>query len=274
MNQRKCWRRAVTAGLLSMAAAVPVAQAQGTAGPDDWQYRATIYGWFPGIKGETQFSSGAGGPSINVNANDLISSLKMAFMGTLEGRRGQWGGMVDWFYADVGDTESATREFSILGGVVPVGLTANLSLDIKTNILTLAGTYALATPPGYSSSLVFGARMLKQDQTLDWAFNTTGPLGFARNGRAEVSATNWDAIIGAKGRASFGEGQRWFVPYYVDIGTGNSKFTWQGIVGLGYAFGWGDVVAAWRYIDYEFKSGEALQSLTFNGIGAGVSFRF
>jgi len=31
---------------------------------------------------------------------------------------------------------------------------------------------------------------------------------------------------------------------------------------------------AWRYIDYEFKPGEALQSLTFNGIGAGVSFRF
>jgi len=266
--------RNVAAAACGLALALAGATAQAQSAPNDTQFRATIYAWAPGIKGETEFPSGAGGPSINVNANDLLSGLKMAFMGTLEGRRGQWGGMVDWFYADVGDTETATRQFSILGGTVPVGLTANLSLDVKTNILTLAGTYAMVERPQYSSSLVFGARMLKQDQTLDWAFNTTGPLAIARNGRAEVSATNWDAIIGAKGRMSFGDGQRWFVPYYVDIGTGNSKFTWQGIVGLGYAFGWGDVVAAWRYIDYEFKSGEALQSLTFNGIGAGVSFRF
>ena len=273
MNQRTCWRRAAAASLLAAVAAAPVAQVQAQTGRDDWQFRATIYGWAPGIKADTVFPTGAGGPSINVNANDLISGLKMGFMGTLEGRRGQWGGMVDWFYADIGDTESGTREFKILG-VLPVDLTANLSLDIKTNILTLAGTYALVDSPRYSSSLVFGTRMLKMDQTLDWGFNTSGVLTIARNGRAEVSSTNWDAIIGAKGRASFGDGQRWFVPYYVDIGTGNSKFTWQGIVGLGYAFGWGDVAVAWRYLDYNFKSGEPIQSLTFNGVGGGVSLKF
>ena len=274
MNQRKCWRRAAAAGLLATVAAAPVAHAQSPSGPDDWQFRATIYGWFPGITGETQFPSGAGGRPINVNANNLISSLKMAFMGTLEGRRGQWGGMVDWFYSDVGDTKRATREFLIPDETVPVDLTADLSLDVKTNIVTLAGTYALVERPQYSSTLVFGTRLLKQDQTLDWAFSTTGPLTIARNGRSEVSTTNWDAIVGAKGRASFGEGQRWFVPYYVDIGTGNSKFTWQGMVGLGYAFSWGDAAVAWRYIDYNFKSGEPVQSLTFNGVGAGVSFKF
>lgn len=274
MNQRRYWSRAVAAGLVGLAAAGSAVHAQAQSASDAWHYRASIYGWAPGISGTTQFPSGAGGPSINVNAKDLLDDLKMAFMGTLEAQRGQWGGMVDWFYADVGSTSTGTREFSIIGGTVPVGLTANLSLDVKTNILTLVGTYSLAAQPQYNSSLVFGARMLKQDQTLDWAFNTTGPLGIARNGRAEVDATNWDAIIGAKGRASFGEGQRWFVPYYVDIGTGNSKFTWQGLVGLGYSFSWGDAAVAWRYIDYEFKSGEPVQSLTFNGLAAGVSFKF
>lgn len=273
MNQGKCWRRAVAASLFAAVAAAPVAHVQAQTGRDDWQFRATIYGWVPGIKAETEFPSGAGGPSINVNANDLLSGLKMGFMGTLEGRRGQWGGMVDWFYADVGGNKSATRDFKILG-VLPVDLTADLSLDVKTNILTLAGTYALVDRPEYNSSLVFGTRMLKADQTLDWGFRTTGALTIARNGRAEVSATDWDAIIGVKGRAAFGEGRRWFVPYYADIGTGNSKFTWQGLLGLGYAFSWGDAAVAWRYLDYDFKSGEPLQSLTFNGIGAGVSFKF
>lgn len=45
----------------------------------------------------------------------------------------------------------------------------------------------------------------------------------------------------------------------VDIGTGNPKFTWQAILGLGYSFGCGDVVVARRHVDYEFKSGESVQ---------------
>jgi len=274
MSQHRNWSHAVAAGLVSLVTAGTAVDAQAQSTPDAWQYRASIYAWVPGISGTTQFPSGAAGPSINVNANDLLSDLKMAFMGTLEAQRGEWGGMVDWFYANVGSTSTGTRDFSIIGGTQPVGLTANLSLDVKTNILTLAGTYSLAASPRYNSALVFGARMLKVDQTLDWAFNTTTPLALARNGRSEVTATNWDAVIGAKGRASLGEDQRWFVPYYVDIGTGNSKFTWQGLVGLGYSFSWGDAAVAWRYIDYQFKSGEPVQSLTFNGIGAGVSFRF
>ncbi len=140
--------------------------------------------------------------------------------------------------------------------------------------MTLAGTYSLVEEPATSVGLLFGARMLDMEQTLNWAFNGTGPAGIAVAGTTEVNATNWDAIIGLRGRARFGDGLRWFVPYYADLGSGNSKLTWQAILGLGYAFSWGDVGVAWRYLDYEFKSGEPLQSVTFNGVAAGVSFRF
>jgi hypothetical protein len=64
------------------------------------------------------------------------------------------------------------------------------------------------------------------------------------------------------------------VPYYVDVGTGNSNFTWQGIAGVGYAFHWGEVVAAWRYLDYNFKSGKAVEGVNFNGPAVGVAFRW
>jgi hypothetical protein len=33
-------------------------------------------------------------------------------------------------------------------------------------------------------------------------------------------------------------------------------------------------VAAWRYLDYEFKSGNALQSMNFNGAAVGVNFHW
>ena len=255
-----------------LGATVTSAQAQMKA--DDLRFRATVYGWFPGISGTTEFPSGASGPSLNVNAKDLIEDLKMAFMGTFEVQSGKWGGLVDWVYSNVGGDKTGTRDFSIRGQTLAPGVTANLSLDTKTNILTLAGTYSFIEKPEYSTGLVFGARMLKSDGTLNWAFNGTGPAGIGVAGTSEVSATNWDAIIGLRGRARFGSDLRWFVPYYADVGGGESKLTWQAIVGLGYSFSWGDVGVVWRYLDYEFKSGKPAQSLTFNGAAAGVSFTF
>jgi hypothetical protein len=72
----------------------------------------------------------------------------------------------------------------------------------------------------------------------------------------------------------FGEERKWFLPYYLDVGTGQSKFTWQINAGLGYQFGWGAVVATWRYLDYEFKSDSVIQSVNFNGPTIGMSFRW
>jgi hypothetical protein len=64
------------------------------------------------------------------------------------------------------------------------------------------------------------------------------------------------------------------VPYYLDVGTGQSKLTWQGILGVGYAFNWGSIVGAWRYLDYEFKSGSSIENISFNGPAIGLIFRW
>ena len=124
--------------------------------------------------------------------------------------------------------------------------------------------------------LVAGARMLDIEQTLGW--EVTGNVGSiplpGRAGESKASLTNWDAIVGVKGRFAFGDGSKWFVPYYADIGAGDSDFTWQAMGGLGYSFGWGDVVAAWRYIDYDMKSGNKIESMTFNGPAIAAVFRW
>jgi hypothetical protein len=49
-----------------------VAHAQTDA--DSWQWRASIYAWLPGISGDTQFPSGEGGPSINVDADKILQT--------------------------------------------------------------------------------------------------------------------------------------------------------------------------------------------------------
>jgi len=52
--------------------------------------------------------------------------------------------------------------------------------------------------------------------------------------------TEWDGILGVTGQVWLGDG-RWYMPYYMDVDTGSSNRTWQALLGLGYAFDWGDV---------------------------------
>jgi len=102
-----------------------------------------------------------------------------------------------------------------------------------------------------------------------------GPFaGPSRIGSRTVTEQNWDAIVGVKGRVGIGASREWFVPYYVDIGTGDSDLTWQGMVGIGYAYPWGEVVATWRYLDYSFKSSAKVDDLKMTGPLLGVAFRW
>jgi hypothetical protein len=254
-------------------AMVPVAGAETS--DDSWRFGATLYLWAPGISGRTQFPSGAGGPTINVNAKDVLQKLDMAFMGTVEARKGRWGGFADWVYSDLSADRSGTRDLTI-GGLPPgAGVAADLGLRVKTSVLTLAGSYAAIESPTNLTALVAGTRMLKTDQTLRWSLTGTGSVaGLTRAGVTDAGTTNWDAIVGVRGRARLEGDARWFLPYYLDVGTGASRLTWQAVVGVGYAFDFGDVALAWRYLDYTFKPTEALQSLTFNGLALGVTFRF
>ncbi len=96
----------------------------------------------------------------------------------------------------------------------------------------------------------------------------------SRSGSKEIDESVWDGIVGVKGRYAFGENRKWFMPFYLDVGTGQSDLTWQGAAGLGYAFNWGEVLAMWRYLDYNFKSGKAVEDMNFNGPMLGVAFRW
>jgi len=112
--------------------------------------------------------------------------------------------------------------------------------------------------------------------TLGYTFSasTSGNPLAGRSGTAEVSANFWDAIVGLKGKVNFGAERTWFIPYYVDVGAGQSKLTWSVNAGVGYQFGWGSVIATWRYMDYQFKSSSRVESMSFNGPTIGASFQF
>jgi hypothetical protein len=129
--------------------------------------------------------------------------------------------------------------------------------------------------PGSSFDVIAGARVLWLDLTLNYEFShDVGPFaGPNRSGSREVSGTTWDGIVGVKGRKALGGNHEWFVPYYADIGTGQSNFTYQAQAGIGYAFSWGEVVATWRYLDWK-EPGDHVPKLTVNGPQLAVAFNW
>jgi hypothetical protein len=242
---------------------------------DDWQFRAVIYGYLPTIGGKSAFPAGSG-TSVNVDADTILDNLKFTFMGTLEVQKGRWGAFTDVLYMDVGGSKNETRDVTIGNEHLPAGVNANLTLDIKGAVWELAGSYRALATPETTVDVFAGTRLLSVKQNLGWDFSAdVGPIvGPGRQGSSEIKIDNWDGIVGAKGRFAFGDRHEWFVPYYVDVGTGDSDLTWQAIGGVGYAFKWGDVIATWRYLDYKFKSDQKLEDLTFSGPQIGVAFRW
>src|SRR5262249_35227605 len=154
-------------------------------------------------------------------------------------------------------------------------ITADLSLDIKTVVWTLAGTYRVVSTESSNFGLVGGVRLFHTKANLDWAFSTdfgpfTGPL---RQGTTEADVTNWDGIGGFRGRISLDQARKWFIQYYADAGAGQSDFTWQVIAGVGHSLKKCDVILAYRYLSYDLRD-KRIARLNFNGIVAGASFRF
>lgn len=242
---------------------------------DDWQYTIAIYAFFPDIGGTTRFPTG-NSSEIDVSAHDLIENTKLMSMGSFAAQKDRWGFFTDLIYLDVGDSISGSRSIGAGRMPLPPGITADASFDLKGWIWTLAGNYRAISTPAANVDVFAGARLLDVQGELDWSFSQefgpfTGPF---RAASADTERHSWDGIVGTKGRVNFGNGNRWFVPYYADVGTGNADLTWQVSTGIGYAADWGDVFATWRYLRYDFGGDRSMKDLDFNGPAVGVAFHF
>ena len=239
---------------------------------DEWRFQASAYVYVPSISGETTFP-GSGGPGID--PSKILDNLNFMFMGSFGADKGKWGMFTDVVYIDIGDSESPSGSFTI-GGSLPVDATATVHYGLDGWLWALAGSWRAASAPGYQLNLIGGARLLDIDQTINWQLS--GNIGSIpldqRAGTRMTGVSNWDAIVGVKGRAMLGEKHRWFIPFYFDIGTGESSLTWQAMAGAGYAFGWGDVTAAWRHVDYDMKPGKRIESIRFDGPGIAATFHW
>ena len=269
---------AAVCAIVALTPAAAIAQTtQAAPAPGAWRYAASVYLYLPSVGGSTSYPTEGNGTPINISGEDILDHLKFTVMGSFDAHNGVWGVFTDLVYLNFAGTKSNSRDFTIGRIGLPANTTANLDWDLKGWAWTLAGEYRVPLPdPAWSVDVLAGARLFDLRTQLRWDISgSIGPLDpVARAGTAEVRDSVWNGIVGVKGRYVFGGNRQWAVPFYLDVGTGESKYTVQAASGLSYAFQWGELNALYRYLGYKNKSGKAINDVNFSGPQVGAVFRW
>jgi opacity protein-like surface antigen len=236
----------------------------GTAANDNqWHYSAGVYLWAAGMGGET-----SDGTDFDISFSDLADNLNLGLMAAFGARKGEWELIADLLYLDISAKDTITTSIPVGPGAIDVN--AKAELDLTGSVLKLRAGYNLMDEGGNQLGLFGGARYLDLDADVDISNTALGP---ERSISLSESGDVWDAIVGVKGRVALAE--RWWIPYYLDVGTGDSDLTYQVATGIGFQASdkW-NVNLLYRYLYWDFGSGKVLKDLNFEGFMLGTVYNF
>lgn len=221
---------------------------------DTWQNEILIYGWYAGINGDVVLPTGTE-LEATVDTSDIIDNLQMVLMGGYEGRIGKWSVLADVVYMDVGNTVDG-----------PFSTVAAVGVDIQSWVVGGAVGYDVLQSKYGLLSVLGGARYLALD--VETKLDYFGTTALAKSGSDHL----WDAVIGMRGFIRVTD--NWYLPYYADIGGGDSDLTYQLFAGVGYRYSWGDIRFGYKYLHYDLGDDKLMHDLSLSGPALGIAFRF
>jgi len=238
-----------------------------------WEFSLTPYLWLPSVDAAMRYETpGSGGSPVSMT--NLLQHLNAAFFLSGEARKGSWGLATDLVYCDFQKESSNVTTVGGPGGQVEIPVNSGTTTSLSGYMVSLTGNYSIARSPDAKLDLLAGLRFTHIGTTLDWSFAASVDGLPGRTGSVGRGVDLWDGVVGFRGNARFGGGGKWFVPYYLDAGTGTSKFTWQGLLGVGYSFGWGDLLLVYRYLSFEQGDERPVERFYLSGPALGATFRF
>ena len=231
--------------LLLITAGAPVSVfAQGDSGDFEWDW--SLYVWTSSIGGNS-----ASGVGFDLDFDQLWDVLTFGLMTTIGFRTGNWSFYSDFIYMDLEKTG------------VNITPTVILNTDLNAWIINPSIGYSIINSDEGRLEIIGGLRYL----WLKTALNFTGAPSVS------ASDSNWDGIVGLRGELALTD--HWYVPAYVDIGLGNSDFTWQGLIGIGYRWTNFSLMAAWRYLYWDLNDDRVVMAnMNINGPYFGLNYRF
>ncbi|WP_198369915.1 hypothetical protein [Roseomonas rosulenta] len=277
--------------LTAVAAVIAIGASSGAAAQDTglrpgWSFEIAPYVWLPSVSANLRYnvpSNFGGTADVKANADDYFANLNsaLALAGTV--RYDRFSLITDIMYVSASAGSSRVQSVNLLDvGRDPISSTVDASGNstLKTTLWTLAGGYTVASGAWGNVDVLAGFRYLGIDSTTDYnaAVTLVGPRGnagptFGGAGRLSGSDNIWNGIIGVRGRINIAQ-SGFFVPYYLDIGTGDSNFTWQTFAGIGYQTGWAGVQLGWRYMSFDQGGNRLVENMTMSGAYLAVNFSF
>ena len=272
---------------LALAAGLGQAQAQDTGLRPGWSFEIAPYVWLPSVSATLRYDSLrsplGGTADVKADADDYFANLNFAASFAATARYDRFTLLTDVMYVSADSGSSRVESVNVFDvGRNPISSALNLSGNstLKTTLWTLAGGYTVASGAWGNVDVLAGFRYLGIEATSDYnlALTLFGPRGnagptFGGAGRLSGRDNLWNGIIGVRGRIAIGE-TGLFVPYYLDIGAGDSNFTWQTFAGIGYQTGWAGVQLGWRYMSYDQGGSTLVQDMTMSGAYLAVNFNF
>jgi hypothetical protein len=209
---------------------------------ESWNYYASVYLYAAAMGGET-----AGGQNFDMSFSDILDNLDMTYMGNFGMTKDKWTLNTDIIYMKLG-----TKPGPILSNI-----------QLKSWIVTPTVSYRLIESGQWDIDLLAGARYLY----------IAPMISVVNNPIVDTSDSGWDGIVGFKANCDLNE--KWFMPFAFDVGAGDSDLTWQAFAGVGYKYENFDVIAGYRYLEWDFDTNKAgLKSLDISGPIIGVKYRF
>jgi len=218
-----------------------------TANSGELRQSVSLYAWLPAVSGELSFPPpGSGGGDLTVDASDILDNLEMVFMGTYTLQNDRFVFLADAVYLDLANTKT-------------VGISDNESVSASLQLqgfqTSLYGGYRFSQGDKAPIDFIAGVRYLTLE--IDGQFD-----GVLQDSSRTTRENIWDAIVGIKGQYNITHS--WFIPYLGDIGAGGSELTYQLYGGIGFGGKWGDVVLAYRHLEW-VEGGGAVSGLAFSG---------
>ena len=239
-----------------------------------WQFAVAPYLWLPTVSGTLRFTLPGGGADASSGPYSYLQNLRFALMLQGEARKGDWSVFGDSIYLNFGRHGSSVNATSGALG------TRETQQDVQTSfagtLVQLGGGRTVVRRAWGYVDAVAGIRYLGVKGTLDVAIAATvgSRQGVSSNFHVGQMQNIFDGFAGVRGRATITRDGAWYVPFYLDVGTGSAKFTWQALTGVAYATKRVDFGLLYRYLAFYGSGDQLMQTLHFSGPSANVTFKF
>ena len=223
---------------------------------DKWHFQVTPYFWLASLHG----TAGVGNRTTDVQESfsDIFHSLKFAFMGVLEARKGKVVVLTDLEYVSIEDDRAT-----------PGPLFSSANAKFKTFIFDPEVGYRVWNNPerGAFLDVLGGVRITHLSTELSFG------AGILPAQQLDGSRTWVDGIGGVRGKAALS--QKAFVTAKVDMGGGGSKFTYQLFGGAGYNVTPKiALIGGYRVLDVNYAKNNFIYNMNQRGPILGVGFKF